>query len=161
MSEQDGFQRNSQASCEKSGMGDLRQAANCICDIINGLNSETWCQLNLLDIYGGTFRHPDEHIYFVSENFAAVVVADEYLSETQRKVALSVYQLGIVSGYEETIDMVRWKLDCSNETCRLFQLAYRHGVSLRTWWRSYALIAKSLFPERCPSVDYTGENDEY
>jgi hypothetical protein len=110
--------------------------------------------LEALDPFAAPFEHPFRHLTDCAQAARDRVSCREYqLSEWQIQVVISVYETGLLNGYDAVADRVRHPeaegLSAADAAC-IYALAWRHGDAIRRRWQAYSHLVSTLIGDRQP-----------
>lgn len=110
--------------------------------------------LEALDPFSAPFEHPFKHLTDSAQAARDVLSSPEFqLSERQIQVALSVYEEGLLNGYDAATDeaLLREAEGFSAaDITRIHAVAWRHGDAIRRRWRAYGHLVTILIGGRQP-----------
>jgi hypothetical protein len=107
-----------------------------------------------LDPFSAPFEHPFRHLTDCAQAARDLGGSREYqLSDSQMQVVISVYEAGLLNGYDAVADEVLHQeaegFSAADAAC-IYAVAWRHGEAIRRRWRAYGHLVGILIGDRQP-----------
>ncbi|PYB71685.1 hypothetical protein [Rhizobium wuzhouense] len=107
-----------------------------------------------LDPFSAPFEHPFRHLTDCARAARDLASSHEYqLSDRQMQVVISVYEAGLLNGYDAVTNEVPHQeaegFSPTDAAC-IYAVAWRHGDAIRRRWRAYGHLVSILIGDRQP-----------
>lgn len=110
--------------------------------------------LQTLDPFSAPFEHPFRHLTDCAQAVRDLASSDEFqLSDRQVQVVTSVYEAGLLNGYDAVADEVLHQEAegfSPADAASIYAVAWRHGDAIRRRWRAYGHLVNILIGDRQP-----------
>ena len=123
-------------------LGDLAQGAGKV------ERASLVAAFEALDPISAPFEHPFRHLTDCAQAARDLASNHEYqLSDRQVQLVISVYEAGLLNGYDAVADEVCHQeaegFSTADTTC-IHAVAWRHGAAIRRRWRAYGHLVGIL-----------------